>query len=158
MIRTLKEYGGYVLQFYRIQYREEMFRREKRILLPKDCRFALYVWEALDQLEAADFPEAVRLFRKALRFYPAMTGTIREIIRLISRKAETPAQNTEDEFRMLARQMKESLRSMINNKQYTQAMSVILQLSPLLPEDLELLRMRQNLLRKMAESNTPQQS
>ena len=158
MIHTLKEYGGDVLQFYRIQYREEMFRREKRILLPKDCRFALYVWEALEQLEAADFPEAVRLFRKALRFYPAMTGTIREIIRLISGKAETPAQNIGDEFRMLAQQMKESLRSMINSKQYTQAMSVILQLSPLLPEDLELLRMRQNLLRKMAESNTPLQA
>lgn len=158
MLQTLKEYCGYVLRFYQIQYRDEMFSREKRILLPKDCRFALYVWEALDQLEAAEFPEAVRLFRKALRFYPAMTGTIREIIRLISRKAETPAQNTGDEFRMLAQQMKESLRSMINSKQYTQAMSVILQLSPLLPEDLELLRMRQNLLRKMAESNTPQQS
>jgi glycosyltransferase involved in cell wall biosynthesis len=155
MLQTLKEYCGYVLRFYQIQYRDEMFSREKRILLPKDCRFALYVWEALDQLEAAEFPEAVRLFRKALRFYPSMTGTIREIIRLISRKAETPAQNTGDEFRMLAQQMKESLRSMINSKQYTQAMSVILQLSPLLPEDLELLRMRQNLLHKMAESNTP---
>ena len=158
MLQTLKEYCRYVLRFYQIQYRDEMFSREKRILLPKDCRFALYVWEALDQLEAAEFPEAVRLFRKALRFYPSMTGTIREIIRLISRKAETPAQNTGDEFRMLAQQMKESLQSMINSKQYTQAMSVILQLSPLLPEDLELLRMRQNLLRKMAESNTPQQS
>ena len=61
MLQTLKEYCGYVLRFYQIQYRDEMFSREKRILLPKDCRFALYVWEALDQLEAAEFPEAVRL-------------------------------------------------------------------------------------------------
>ena len=47
--------------------------------------------------------------------------------------------------------MKEALRTMINSNQYIQAMSVIMQLSPLLPDDLELLRIRQHVLRKMAE-------
>lgn len=102
-------------------------------------------------MELLEFTEAVSLFRKALRFYPTMTGTIREIIRLISAKAEAPAQNTGDEFQMLAQQMKEALRTMINSNQYIQAMSVIMQLSPLLPDDLELLRIRQHVLRKMAE-------
>ncbi len=151
MLLALKEYSGYVLRFYQIQYHDEMFGRERRILLPKDCRFALYVWEALEKMELLEFTEAVSLFRKALRFYPTMTGTIREIIRLISAKAEAPAQNTGDEFQMLAQQMKEALRTMINSNQYIQSMSVIMQLSPLLPDDLELLRIRQHVLRKMAE-------
>ena len=151
MIRTLKEYSGYVLQFYRIQYREEMFHEETRTLLPKDCRFALFVWEGVEKMEHAEFPEAVRLFRKALRFYPEMTGVIREVIRQISIKAETLVQNSGEEFQMLAQQMKGTLRTMLDNRQYAQALQIILQMSALLPEDMELLRMRQNILREMAE-------
>ena len=151
MIRTLREYSGYVLQFYRIQYREEMFSEETRILLPKDCRFALFVWEGVEKMEHAEFPEAVRLFRKALRFYPEMTGVIREVIRQISIKAETPVQNSGEEFQMLAQQMKDTLHTMLDKRQYAQALQIILQMSALLPEDMELLRMRQNVLREMAE-------
>ena len=149
LISRLKEYSGYVLRFYQIQYRDEMFSNEKRILLPKDCRFALFVWEGLEQMDHAEFPEAVRSFRTALRFYPSMTSVIREVIRQMTVKANTPVQNTGAEFQMLAQQMKEALESMIANGQYVEALPVILQLSPLLPEDLELLRMRQHVLQQL---------
>lgn len=151
MVCALKEYSGYILQFYRIQYRDEMFLDEKRILLPKDCRFAHFVWEALEKMEHAEFPEAVRLFRKALRFFPGMTSVIREVIRQMSAKMSTQVQNTGEEFQVLAGQMKAALRTMIGGGQYAEALTVILQLSPLLPEDLELLRMRQNVLQKVSE-------
>lgn len=147
MIQLLKKYSGSVLRFYQIQYRDEMFSDRARIFLPKDGRFALFVWEALEKMRQGEFPEAVRLFRIALRFYPKMTGVIREVIRQMTAKIETPSVNTGAEFQMLAGQMKEALRSMIEKKQYTEALPIILQLSPLLPEDLELLRMRQNVLR-----------
>ena len=150
LISSLKEYCGYVLRFYQIQYRDEMFSSEKRILLPKDCRFALFVWEGLEQMEHAEFPEAVRSFRTALRFYPSMTSVIREVIRQMTIKINTPAQNTGTEFQMLAQQMKQTLELMIVNGQYREALSVILQLSPLLPEDLELLRMRQHVLQQLS--------
>lgn len=150
MIRTLEEYSGCLLQFYHMQYREDLFYEENRIFLPEDCRFALLVSEALENMEQIEFAKAIRLFRKAIRYCPAMTSVIREVIRQISVKAETPVQNTGEEFQMLARQMKEVLRTMIDNADYVQALSIIQQLSPLLPEDLELLRMRQNILRGMA--------
>lgn len=149
MIRTLKEYSGYVLRFYQIQCRDEMFSDQARILLPKDCRFALFVWEALEKMECGEFPEAIRLFRRGLRFYPSMTGVIREVIRQMTAKVQTPAINTGEEFQMLAGQMKEALKTMIENQQYTEALPVILQLSPLLPDDLELLRMRQRVLQEI---------
>jgi len=49
---------------------------------------------------------------------------------------------------MLARQMKDTLKVMISNQQYADALPIVLQLSPLLPEDLELLRMRQTILQE----------
>ena len=151
LICALKEYSGYILQFYRIQYRDEVFSESKHILLSKDGRFAFFVWEALERMEQMDFPEAIRLFRRALRFCPSMTSVIREAIRQISQKAELPVQNTGEEFQLLARQMKEVLRAQIEHGQHTEALPIILQLSPLLPEDLELLRMRQTVLRETAE-------
>ena len=78
-----------------------------------------------------------------------MTSVIREVIRQMTVKANTPAQNTGAEFQMLAQQMKQTLELMIVNGQYREALSVILQLSPLLPEDLELLRMRQHVLQQL---------
>ena len=149
MIQTLKKYSGSVLRFYQIQYRDEMFSNIARILLPKDCRFSLFVWEALEKMEQGKFPEAVRLFRTALRLYPKMTGVIREVIRQMTARVETPAMNTGAEFQMLAGQMKEALKAMIEKQQYAEALPIILQLSPLLPEDLELLRMRQNVLQNI---------
>lgn len=149
LIHTLKKYSGSVLRFYQIQYRDEIFSEKARILLPKDGRFALFVWEALEKMEEGIFPEAVRLFRTALRFYPKMTGVIREVIRQMTARVETLAMNTRAEFQMLAGQMKEALKSMIENHQYTEALPIILQLSPLLPEDLELLRMWQNVLQNI---------
>lgn len=149
LIQTLKKYSGAVLRFYQIQYRDEIFSEKARILLPKDGRFALFVWEALEKMEQGKFPEAVRLFRTALQFYPKMTGVIREVIRQMTARMETPAMNTGAEFQVLAGQMKEALKSMIENQQYTEALPIILQLSPLLPEDLELLRMRQNVLQNI---------
>lgn len=146
MVQLLKKYSGSVLRFYQIQYRDEMFSDRARIFLPKDCRFALFVCEALERMGCGEFPESVRLFRTALRFYPKMTGVIREVIRQMTAKVETPPVNTGAEFLMLAGQMKEALRAMIEKEQYTEALPIILQLSPLLPEDLELLRMRQNVL------------
>ena len=151
MICVLEEYSGCLLQFYRIQYREDLFCEEKRLFLPEDCRFALLVSEALENIKRTEFAKTIRLFRKALKYCPAMTSVVREVIRQICIKAETPAQNTGEEFQMLAQQMKEALRTMIDNADYTQALPMIQQLTPLLPEDLELLRMRQNVLRGIAE-------
>lgn len=151
MLLMLKEYSKVVLRFYQIQYRDEMFSSEKRILLPQDCRFALFVWEGLEKMDHAEFPEAVRSFRTALRFYPSMTSVIREVIRQMTVKANTPVQNMGTEFQMLAQQMKDALKGMVSNGQYGDALPVILQLSPLLPEDLELLRMRQHVLQQLAD-------
>lgn len=151
LIHLLDKYAQCVLLFYRTQYRDEMLDTEKRSLLPPDCRFAYVLSKALEKMEAMEYPAAIRLFREAIRYCPDMTGVIRETIRQMSVKADVPSANAGEEFRMLTQQMKDALKAMITNGQYADALPVILQLSPLLPEDLELLRMRQEILRQTAE-------
>lgn len=102
--------------------------------------------DALQKLELMELPEAVRLLREALPLNPGMTGVIHELIRLIKNLHRNPAASTGEEFQELAAQMKDVLSSMLRKKEYIQALPVMQQLCSLLPDDLELLRMRQRLL------------
>ena len=77
-----------------------------------------------------------------------MTGVIREVLRLLKNEAEHPLPAAGAEFEQLAVQMKAALKGMIEGGQYTEAVSVLSQLLPLLPGDIELLKMQQMLLRK----------
>lgn len=147
---ALSEYCWCVLQFYRKQYREELFSEDGSSLLPWDCRFAILISEGLDKMEHREFSEAIRRFRSALHYYPGMTGVIHEVIRLMAGQADNPAENAGAEFQMLAIQMKEAIKAMMEKGQYAEAMSVAAQLSSLLPEDLELLKLKQKILREKA--------
>ncbi len=147
LIKNLAGYIQCVLSYYNGQYRGDMFLDEKRDLLPEECRFAVLVSDALTCIEEQKFPEAVHLFGSALRFYPIMTSVIHEVIRLLKNRINNPALNAGDEFQTLAGQMKDSLAVLIEQGQYAQALPVMRQLCTLLPEDLELLRLRQKLLR-----------
>ena len=91
------------------------------------------------------------MFRLALKCYPVMTGVVQEAIRWMKNRLENPAPDAGEEFRILAGQMKQSLSTLVEQRQYVQALSVMQQLCPLLPEDLELLRIRQQLFTKMDE-------
>ena len=151
LMDALSEYCQCVLRFYQGQYRKELFNEERYSLLPWDCRFAILAAEGLRNLEKRCFPEAVRRFRSSLQYYPGMTGVLHEVIRLMARQADNPASNTGAEFQALAVQMKEALKVMLEKGQYTEAMSVAKQLSSLLPDDLELLRLRQNILHEKTD-------
>lgn len=145
-----EELSGYiwcVLSYYGKQYRQEMFEEKDGEFLPADCRFAVFVKKALGCMEEQQFTEAVSLLRSALKFYPAMTGVVQELIRQMKSRMDNPALNTGEEFQMLAVQMKQNLLSLAQAGQYDEALSVMEQLSALLPEDLELLRIRQSILR-----------
>ena len=95
-----------------------------------------------------EYPSAVHLFRLALRQYPAMTGVINELIRQMGKSLDDPAPNAGKEYQQLAAQLKEVLSALIEQDKYAEAMSILPQLVSLLPEDLELLRIKQRLLKK----------
>lgn len=118
-------------------------------LLPQNCRFAVLVSEAVQKLEEKAYAQAARILCSALRLDTEMTGVLNEFSRLITEKMKNPVQDAGGEFLALAEQMKSALGTMLQNRQYEEALSIITQLSPLLPGDLEILRIKQEVLRRV---------
>lgn len=146
LLEALEAYAQCIQEFYRKQYQNAMFEDGFSALLPADCRMALAVLEALENWKQGRLADTLRLFRTALQIYPQMTGVVREILRLLKNEIEHPAPAAGPEFEQLAIQMKAALNTMLQNGQYTEAMSVLTQLLPLLPNDMELLKIQQQLL------------
>ena len=144
----MKDYCRCVEEYYRAQYREGMFEGESLSLLPEDCRFALAAAGALKKIEEGALSEGARLFKEAVGLCPTLSGVIREALRQVAAGADAPPAPAGEEFAQLAVQMKEAVRGMIGNRQYAEALAVIQQLQPLLPDDLEILKMRQKALRE----------
>ena len=146
LLKALGKYCQCIRAFYKGQYQETMFEEKSRYLLPSDCRMALTVQDALEHWTQGKLTETVRLFRQALKIYPQITGIIREVLRLLKNETAGPPQTAGAEFEQLAVQMKAALNGMVQRGQYKEAMSVLSQLLPLLPNDMELLKLWQLLL------------
>lgn len=69
----------------------------------------------------------------------------------MNKSLDNPAQNAGNEYQQLAVQLKSALSTLAEQGKYTEAMSILPQLVSLLPEDLELLRIKQRLLKEMAD-------
>lgn len=151
LIDILQEYVQCIHTYYKRQYRDEFLGNENEVLLPKEYHFAILVSDTLEKIRCEDYLGAIRLFRTALPLDTSMTGVITELIRYMMKKVEHPHTNAGIEFEGLAKQMKSALNIMFEKKQYTEALSILPQLVSLLPEDLELLRMKQRLLKEMAD-------
>lgn len=149
LLSALSDYAECILSYYKGLYREELFQKSRWNLLPDDCKFALLTSDALNNIAKQRLTESVKAFRHALPFYPALTGAVHEVIRYLKNSMNNPASNAGEEFQQIAEQMKSTLALLIGQQQYKEAVSVMEQLCRLLPEDLELLRLRQELLLKL---------
>lgn len=148
LLDTMEAYCGCILEFYGTLYKEAFLEEANRSLLPAECKFAFLSREALEQLSGGQMIPAVKNFRKALEFYPELSGVVRELLRQL--QAEKPSQSGNPEFQQLAVQMKAAVNTMLENRQYQEAMAIITQLTPLLPDDLEFLKLRQRLFREIS--------
>lgn len=151
LTQTARQYGKSILKYYQYQYQERMFAGENERLLPRECRFAQSLLKATEKAGEGEYAQAVRQLKEALRHNPKLSGTIHEMVRQLKRKAEGPSPVKGEEFAHLAVQMKEALREMAANGEYAQAIDVTDQLLGLTPDDLELLVLRQRILRKEGE-------
>lgn len=145
-INLLAQYCSIVLHFYKELYQENMFIDERQIFLPKDYQFAFLVSKSLEKIKENDFSEAVRLFHSSIHYKPEMTGVINEVLRQMKKWIDDPGRNSAEEYQTLAIQLKKALATLIKQEKYTDALSIIPQMTALLPTDLELLRIKQQLL------------
>ncbi len=146
---NLTEYCLCIGEFYKGLYRDEWMGEEMNVFLPADYRFACRMLKALEELKRARLPEAVRLAGEAFHIYPDMTGIITELFRQAARRSDATVQRAGEEFLQLAGQMKGTLRTLTDTGQTAQAMEILDQLLPLMPEDQELIWIRQDLIRRM---------
>lgn len=119
-----------------------------RAFLPAKCRFAQITLKAMEEFRQEKTAEAVRLLGVAYHTCPDMAGVIIEVFRQAARRTDNPALHAGAEFSQLAAQMKGMLHALMEGGQNPQADEILNQLLPLMPEDLELIRVRQELIRR----------
>ena len=77
-----------------------------------------------------------------------MSSLIGRLTKLIDEQANRPQATVSEEFAALGLQVKQVLYGLIENRQWGEAYSVAAQLASLLPDDLEVLRLKQEILRE----------
>lgn len=150
LVEAIREYGKCVVDFYSQFYQEKVFFEENRMLLPKEGRFAVLMLKGLELNEHKKYTECIRLFRELLQICPEFTSVISELVREMKQSVEIERENQE-ELCALGEKMKEALRVMIQQKQYQQAAPIVEQLLTLLPDDMEILKLREKLLKVTSE-------
>lgn len=129
-------------------YRDEVLYGEDSYALPPQYRFAVMVDKVLCLIEQESFSECIPLLREAYRIYPKLTAVISQLIRYLTEQIERPPKTVSEEFTVLGRQVKGVLLELMEKGQWEEAYGVAAQLVPLLPDDLEILRMKQEILRQ----------
>ncbi|MCI8784275.1 MAG: glycosyltransferase, partial [Dorea sp.] len=145
---VLEEYCQCTVEFYKGLFQDKLFGEEMRAFLPAKCRFAQITLKAMEEFRQEKTAEAVRLLGVAYHTCPDMAGVIIEVFRQAARRTDNPALHAGAEFSQLAAQMKGMLHALMEGGQNPQADEILNQLLPLMPEDLELIRVRQELIRR----------
>lgn len=142
----IRRYCDTVVEFYGEFYQQKVFGKENSILLPKKGRFAIRMLEGLDLYEGKKYVDCIHLFRELLEICPEFTSIINELVREIRQNVKLERENKE-ELILLGEKMKKALDIIIRQGQYQQALPAVEQLLTLLPDDLEVLKLREKLLK-----------
>ena len=147
LIKRLEEYCTSVCSGAETVYREEALASPEDYALPTRYRFAAALKRALRLIENEEFIESFPYLKEALRIYPRMSGAVGQLLRYLEEEAQAPRTAVSEEFQLLGAQVKQALRGLMETGRWEEAQSVIGQLLALLPDDIEALRMKQEILR-----------
>lgn len=131
-------------------YREEALSDPEGHALPTRYRFAVIMREALRMIEEGKIRDSFLFLKEAIHIFPKMSAAVSQLLRNLEEQVQTPTDPVPEEFQILGAQVKQVLRGLIDTRQWDDAYGVIAQLMPLLPNDLEVLRMKQEILRQDA--------
>ena len=147
LTELLSEYCESVIVDTEMLYRKDIIEDENSYMLPAKYQFAVMISETLKLIESGSFAECIPTLKKALHIYPKMSVVISHLTKYIDEIMNTPSQAvTSEEFMGLGSQVKQILLGLIESGQWTEAYTVVNQLIKLLPEDLEVLRLKQEIL------------
>ncbi len=149
LLDLLSEYCKSVTEETGMLYLDRVLKGRDSYAAPVQYRFAVRVGEALRLIEAGNIADSISLLAEALQIYPRMSAALSHLTRYLNERIRTMGQPVSEEFRILGGQVKQVLYGLIENRQWAEALGVIRQLIALLPEDMEVLRLKQEIIRNL---------
>lgn len=146
LAERLEQYCKSVVTEAKALYRSEILSGSGYYALPYRYKFAFLIKDVLDHLEKNDYKECVPLLEKAVRIFPQMLGVIGRLSKYLEGKLQA-TQPVSEEFEILGQQVKQMLYGLIEKEQWQEAFGVVNQLAALLPNDTEVLKLKQEILR-----------
>lgn len=150
LLELLKRYCGSVRREADTLYKEEILAVPDYYALPSRYKFVFTAEKVLEALELGRYKECIKLLRNAIRTYPQMSGAISCLSDYMEEKLKEPPQQISEEFKVLGNQVKQVLNGLVANGQWGEAYGVAEQLLALLPGDLEVLKLKQEIMRHMS--------
>lgn len=132
-------------------YRPEVLADPETYAIPSQYRFAVAVCDALSAIDRGNLTDSGPLLKAAIQIYPKMSAAVNQLLRSLEEQIYLSSHTVPEEFTALGDQVKQVLHELIENEQWEEAYGVTSQLIPLLPDDLEVLRMKQEILRHGTE-------
>lgn len=121
--------------FARCYYRPEIIENYPE-LLPEYMQAALLLEKAF-AVEATDLPRAAELQRRAAEIYPSIAEAVRSFMQATGEERERRDREAKEELRNLEKRVKQQVEQCIEARQYPEALSILVQLKELRPNDLE---------------------
>ena len=149
LLELLQEYCNVVITEAESLYKSEILSIPDYYALPSRYKFVLHMKNVLDCLASQDYSSCIPLLAKAVRALPEMSDVIKVLSSDLEEKLQPPRQPVSEEFQALGNQVKQVLQGLIQAGQWQEAYGVAEQLVTLLPDDLEVLKMKQEILRQM---------
>lgn len=144
----LRQYCESVITGAQALYREEALADPEAYALPSQYRFAVVIREALRLMEEGNLAGSIPLLKESVHVYPQMSAAVSQLLRSLEEQIRSPQRTVPEEFMVLGGQVKQVLCGLMEKGQWEEAYGVTAQLVPLLPDDLEVLRMKQEILRQ----------
>ena len=150
LLELLKEYCRSVREEANALYKEEILAIPDHYALPSRYKFVFVAEKVFGHLEEGRYEACIALLREAIHTYPQMSGAISCLSDYMEEKLKEPPRQISEEFLVLGNQVKQVLKGLVASEQWGEAYGVTEQLLALLPGDLEVLKMKQEIMRHMS--------
>ncbi len=150
LLTQIRQYCQWVKEYTVSVYSEQIFASKNSSFMPPDYRFATQMEQIFQDWENSNYPQVLKGLREVINIYKPLCGVIRRLLSMISDEINQP-EPTNPEFLTLASQVKQTVQYLLQENRCEEALPLVEQLSTLLPKDLEVVRLRQELWSRMGE-------
>lgn len=148
LLELLEDYCRSIISDTKRIYRDEILNDLDSYILPSQYKFAVRIQNVLQLIGNEDYADCIPLLTESLHLCPQLSIAVSGLTKYLTERLANPPQPVSEEFKILGSQVKQMLYGLMENRQWADAYGVNSQLLSLLPDDLEVLRLKQDILRQ----------